>query len=387
MSVSHVGNWRNLYVNMIRVLLCGPPPSSKGGVTMWVQMVMEYINNHPSEEVEVELFPIERSASLTHLLPIHKRYYYAIKDYLRAYFSIDEKLKKSSYDVVHVLSSLGTGGIVRDWLFAKLAKSYGCDSIIHYHCGTMPKIMGHGGWQKKLVIKTIKTSRCAIVLDEASYQALLQQGIRNVVKIGNAYNPTIDDISKRGFKRFPDELLFVGHVVPEKGIYELLEATHDIPNIHVKCFGPENINYQNKLENYISTHPFLGTIEFFGLQAPEKIYEEMCKATLFVLPTYSEGFPLVIVEAMACGCPIVTTPVGAIPEMLGCEKECAGYLVPVKDASILRKQILECLDNKESIFKRAKMAQEKAQKKYSIEEVTKMLNEVWVNNRYNSKKH
>ncbi len=364
---------------MIKVLLCGPPPSTKGGVTMWVKLVMEYVEIHPFKEVELELFPIERSANLTHLLPGYKKYYYAIKDYLRAYFLIKKKMRSSNYDVIHILSSLNAGGIVRDWLFAKLANHNGTNSVIHYHCGTMPDIMLSDGWQKKLVLKTIKASRYAIVLDNASYQALSKQGITNVVKIGNAYNPTIDDITNRKIERLSNELLFVGHIVPEKGIFELLEATHNIRNINVKCFGPENLNLKNKLKDYISSHPFLGTIEFCGLQAPEKIYEEMCKATLFVLPTYTEGFPLVIVEAMACGCPIITTPVGAIQEMLACEKESAGYLVPVKDAKILREQIIECLNNKENRSRKARMAREKALKNYSIETVMDLLNNVWTN--------
>ena len=365
---------------MIKILLCGPPPSSKGGVTMWVKMVMEYTASHPLDDLSLELHPIERSVNLTNLLPASKKLYYASKDYLSAYFSIKKKLKNAHFNALHILSSLNAGGIVRDWLFSKLANSNGCDSILHYHCGTLPETLAQGGWQKKLVLKTIKKSRCAIVLDEKSYQALLQQGISNVVKIGNAYNPEIEKHVNKGYDRNTKELLFVGHVVPEKGIYELLEVTYDIPNIMVKCFGPENDSYQKVLNNFISSHPFLGSIEFCGLNAPEKIYEEMCKAALFVLPTYTEGFPLVIVEAMACGCPIVTTPVGAIPEMLtGSNGDSVGYLVPFKDSAALRKQIIACLEDKEDRYKKASMAQDKAKQNYSMGAITDLLYKVWTN--------
>jgi glycosyltransferase involved in cell wall biosynthesis len=58
---------------------------------------------------------------------------------------------------------------------------------------------------------------------------------------------------------------------------------------------------------------------------------------IFVLPTYTEGFPNVILECMASGCPIITTPVGAIPDMLqfGSTQAC-GACVDVKDVQGLK---------------------------------------------------
>ena len=95
------------------------------------------------------------------------------------------------------------------------------------------------------------------------------------------------------------------------------------------------------------------------------------------MPSYTEGFPYVIVEAMASGCPIITTPVGAIEEMLTHDNELTGYLVKPKEVAGLRNQIEYCLENSNKAIARAEKAKEKAYAEYSTSAIMNKFINLW----------
>lgn len=361
---------------MKKILLTGPPPSTKGGVTIWVKIVLDYLNNNTNNDVAITHLAIERSVSLTHLLPVYKRLYYSIKDYTKGMQDLIKSLKNDKFDKVHILSSLGIG-IIRDWLYVKIAKHYNAKAIVHYHCGTMSKHLSTSGWKKRLLLSTLKNSYKSIVLDKESYSAITSAGFNNAIKIGNSFNKEIESLKECEIKRNNNEILFVGHNIREKGIFELVEACSTIDNITLNIYGPQDETIHNELTTWINEHGFSGSINFMGRKPQNEIYAAMRKATLFVLPTYTEGFPYVIVEAMASGCPILTTPVGAIPEMLEQNDEFLGYLVNPKDMIGLRNQIKHCLENIDEARDKAYKAQTKAYSEFSTNAIMKQFFTLW----------
>lgn len=361
---------------MKNILLIGPPPSGKGGVTIWIKILLDYLKFNNINDIKVTHLAIERSVSLTHLLPAYKRLYYAIKDYTKGLCKLLIALKKSKYDKVHIVSSLGAG-VLRDWLYVSTINCFKAKSIVHYHCGTLPNTLAGEGFKKKLLANTLKKSYKSIVLDEDSYKTIKNYGLDNVVKIGNSFNQTIEEIAKTAIERKERTILFVGHNVREKGIFELIEACSSIENITLDIFGPQDSIIHNALHQWIKDNGFKGKINFKGLQPQVEIYKAMREATLFVLPTYTEGFPYVIVEAMANGCPIITTPVGAIEEMLTLDKELTGYLVKPKEVAGLRKQIEYCLENIEEAGIKAEKAKQKAYAEYSTSAIMSKFINLW----------
>jgi glycosyltransferase involved in cell wall biosynthesis len=80
-----------------------------------------------------------------------------------------------------------------------------------------------------------------------------------------------------------------------------------------------------------------------GAQPPAEVARWMAASDLVTLPSYSEGHPNVLVEALACGRPVVATPVGGIPEVVDAE---SGILVPARDAQALAVGLAQALDRR-----------------------------------------
>ena len=361
---------------MKKILLLGPPPGTQGGVTIWMKIVLDYLRSNSDKNLNVIHLPITRSVFLTHLLPFYKRLYYSIKDYAKGVWGMTKAYHKQKFDKVHIVSSAGEG-IIRDWFYTCVSRLHNVKPIVHFHCGTLPKVLENGGLLKWFLQSTIRMAYKVILLDEESYVAVKNAGYNNVLKIGNSFNSIIEDLESSSTERVKNEILFVGHVVREKGIFEFLEAVSGIENINVKIFGPQNEELQQEIEKYLSEAKVKGNIQFMGLQPSIEVYKAMRRANLFVLPTYSEGFPYVVVEAMASGCPIISTPVGAIEEMLTYNNEVQGFLVEPKNADSLRTKILYCLENDEDIHKKAINAKKKAYSEYSTEAIMNKFINLW----------
>jgi glycosyltransferase involved in cell wall biosynthesis len=98
-------------------------------------------------------------------------------------------------------------------------------------------------------------------------------------------------------------------------------------------------------------------------------------SSLFVLPSYSEGFPMVVLEAMAAGLPVVATRVGAIPDMV--EDNVNGFVVDVKSVNQLIEKIDFLLCHPETGTKMGLANQEKVEAHYSISQVSALFDEFY----------
>lgn len=359
-----------------KILFCAPSGSNNGGITIWSKNVINYFNSNDSD-VDFVHFKLDRSVSLTHLMPLYKRLFYAIKDYGLFPFKLFKTLNNKNYTVAHIASVGGWMGSIRDLLFVVICNVCNVKSIIHYHCGTIPNYAKINDWKWKLQNFVISKASKIIVLDVNSFETLRNIGYSHIYKVPN---PLPIELHERveSKNRADNSILFVGHIVPGKGIFEFLSAVKHLDNLDINIYGPQNDSVINKIKEEYQDDKFYKRIVFHGLQPSNEVYNKMREATLFVLPTYSEGFPLVIMEAMACGCPIITTPVGAIKEMLTYNGEVEGYLVPPRNVEKLKETIIYCLEHKNEISQKASMAQEKVYTTYTMEIVMRQLVNIWI---------
>lgn len=186
--------------------------------------------------------------------------------------------------------------------------------------------------------RLLRTSRIMVAVSKEAAenaQHTLPQDDRRIEIVWNG----VDD---QFFSPFPNHtadhnrLLFVGRLAPGKGLEDLLEAMklvverHPQANVSVAGNGP--------LKNRI-----MSRIERRGLQKHVRLLGHVCvrdrlrtlyqKAWALVLPSHHESLPTVMLEAMACGTPVIATHVGGIPDVI--TDRVNGLLVPPRSPGIL----------------------------------------------------
>jgi glycosyltransferase involved in cell wall biosynthesis len=148
------------------------------------------------------------------------------------------------------------------------------------------------------------------------------------------------DPTARGRRAVPDSerlVLFVGNLIPDKGVDVLLTAfdrLHGrslVDRLVVVGSGPSEESLRAQAQ---------GPVTFLGAVAHGELPSWMAAADVLVLPSRREGLGLVLLEAMACGTPCVASRVGGIPEILG---ERCGALVPPEDPEHLAEAIAQVL--------------------------------------------
>ncbi len=137
-------------------------------------------------------------------------------------------------------------------------------------------------------------------------------------------------------------VVYVGRLVPEKGLRELLEAMATLapqrPKLQLALVGEGPMRAE--LDAKVAADPTLH-VHLPGAQGPHEVARWMAASDLVTLPSYSEGHPNVLVEALACGRPVVATPVGGIPEVV--DADC-GLLVAARDPVALAAGLRDALE-------------------------------------------
>jgi glycosyltransferase involved in cell wall biosynthesis len=140
-----------------------------------------------------------------------------------------------------------------------------------------------------------------------------------------------------------EAVVYIGRMDVRKGLRELVQAAASLrtqrSRLHVYLVGegPD----RPEIEGAIQASDAAGYIHMLPGCAFDDVALWMAAADLVTLPSYMEGCPNVVLEALACGRPVVATHVGGIPEILSAE---CGRLVAPRDAASLATALAEVLD-------------------------------------------
>lgn len=363
-----------------KVLFCTPFEfSNGGGIPRCSHHIYDYYQKSGLDDVCLQILPMDRKRYMSGNDSFLKRVYSGVSEYLGIVKEIREKVKTERPDIVHIASSASLS-LFKDYLCVKMLKKMNIASIIHFHFGRIPEVIVKDGWEWRMIKKVAKYATRIIVIDQSSYDVLIRQGIKNVDYLPNALSPTTEILANRFsvLPRSENTILFVGHVIKTKGVYELIEACGEIPAIKLKILGLYHEKIKEDLIKSAYKYPKKNWIEFTGNLPAENVIKEMCQCTIFALPTYTEGFPNVILESMACACPIVTTKVGAIPEILDIKNgDNNGICISPQNVEDLRNAILHMLNNPKYAKFCGNNAKRRVTEMYSMHTIWRNMCNIW----------
>lgn len=368
----------------MKVLFCSPYSDAsnaiKGGINTWGRYITTYYNHYGRDQVELIPVSLDRTVFAATSRSLIGRIFSGCRDQIGPVRKAVRLMDLENPDVAHICTSVGLGAI-RDYLLVKAANKRGVKAVIHLHFGRIPTLVQQRNWEWKLLSKIIKMCNVSIVMNRPSENSLISEGFKNVTYLPNPLGMSIfDEIKKTDgkYQRVPRRLLYCGHVLKTKGIMELIEGCSHIPGIELRIVGKCMTEIKNELLSFAKKMvDDISWLNFVGELAHEEVIREFYQADLFVFPSYSEGFPNVILEAMACGCPIVSSDVGAIPEMLDICGDACGICFKPQSAVEVKKAI-ECILFNESLKQSfSQKAKKRVNEMYSMPQVWQQLVGIW----------
>ena len=161
----------------------------------------------------------------------------------------------------------------------------------------------------------------------------------------------------------------ISRLIRDKGVVEYLEAAKEVkaeyPNIRFLLVGPYDSNPSALREEDLKPYIDEEVVEYFGEQSDVIPYLAQC--SVYVLPSYREGTPKTVLEAMACFRAVITT------DAPGCRETVVdgenGYLVSVKDVASLIEKMKYLIENPEKIEEMAKNGRRIVEQKFDVKKV------------------
>lgn len=169
----------------------------------------------------------------------------------------------------------------------------------------------------------------------------------------------------------PDRISFlcISRLIRDKGVCEYLDAAREIhrrhPEVHCVLVGPFDTNPSAIQPEHLQPYLDDGSVAYVGEQ--KDVYPFLQNCTAYVLPSYHEGTPKTVLEAMASGRPTITTDAPGCRETV--ENGVNGYLVPVKDVGAIVEAMEKIIALPDITAEMAKNARRIAEEKYDVNKV------------------
>ena len=249
-------------------------------------------------------------------------------------------------DIAYFTITPSGGAFYRDCLFVLILKIFRTRTVYHLR-GLGVKKGSQKNFFAKLLYKFAFRNVFVICLGRVQFADIAGLPYKKHFVVANGIkeevNPEWISFNKNG----KPLLLFLSNFVRSKGVFEFLEALKKLKqrktNFEALLVGDIFDIPLNEIENYIQNNDLDDTVKISGPRYNADKYKTIGSCNIFVMPTYFELFPGVVLEAMQCGKAIVSTTTGAIPEII--DDGVNGLLVEPKNIDQLVEKIQYLIEN------------------------------------------
>ena len=341
-------------MDKVRVLMVGNDQTVKGGITSVISQILNYDWN--ANGVEMSFIPTY----------IETNNIKKIAFFIKAYYKRKAKLKNNRVDLIHIHMSY-KGSFFRKYAIHKLCKKYNIPDIIHLHGSEFNKWFNESSSSKKAKIKILLREASAFIVLGQKWNEIIKQiePNTNTIVVSNSVHIPVKTT------KWKDQfyVIFLGVLIKRKGVEDLLnaikilETSKKVINTHfiIVGTGPEEENLKSQC-NKLQLDKI---VDFVGWVNGEEKLNLIKESQMLVLPSYNEGLPIAILEAISYGLPVVATNVGDISAAVR-DKE-NGFLVEVGNEQQLADRIEKIISNKNLYEKMSIKSREIAESEFSDE--------------------
>lgn len=320
----------------MKVLMLGPGRKVKGGIS---SVVNNYYEAGIDKLVNLKYLSTMLDGSIVLKL------FTAFAAYVKFFFTIHK------YDLIHVHMA-SRASFYRKSGFIHISKKLNKKIVIHMHGGGFEKFYKSECSKKKqaYIQKTLNHADRIIVLSK-SWEKFFKEIVKESGKLLVFYNTVPVNQVEKNYNNV--ELLFLGSICKEKGIYDVLEVLPDIiKKYQTVKFYIGGDGEKDKLTTTIQQMKLQDNVKYLGWITGKEKERYLQHSTIYLLPSYFEGLPISLLEAMSFKCAVIATNVGGIPEVInhkdngllffpGDKVKLKEYLLMLVENSELRKSIAE----------------------------------------------
>lgn len=312
----------------MNILMIGPSRNLQGGVAT-------VVNNYFNSDLAID-FNITYVSTVEKNGKIHK-----IKSAVRAYVIVIYNILFKKIDIVHIhLASRGS--FYRKRFIISLTKIFNKKVIVHLHGAEFNEFyhIESNSKQREKISKTLNKADIVIALSNKWKCDLEKITNSKIIILHNSVKCSDKNLYNTNSKN----IIFLGRLDKRKGALDIIEISKNIfnkfPNYKLLLCGDGDID---QIKNLIDRKNISENIKVLGWISGVEKERIMKDAVINLLPSYNEGLPMSILEAMGHGIPTIASNVGGIPDVI--EENINGFLVNPGDKKMLEERISEILLN------------------------------------------
>lgn len=350
--------------NNTKILMCGNHNSNKGGMTTVINQILD--KDWKEEHIQIKFIPTYYRGNK--ILTIA---FFAL-GYLRVFFA----LLFYKPDVFYTHMSV-RGSYTRTKALQKLSRRFSIPIVVHLHGSEFEDWYNNESADRKKEISSFISNCDAFIVLGQKWERFVKEisPSANIRQIHNCISVPSTTVS---WDENEIRFLFLGVLIPRKGVKDLLKAIKHLDEQHAidQCVfdiggtGSE----EEQLRKYVDDNALSKKVNFLGWVAGDAKNKVIEKSSVFVLPSYNEGLPVAILEAMSYGLPVISTNVGDIADAV--RDDVNGYLIEPGDIDGLANAILKTID-KDKWDRLSKNSKYIAEKEFDIEQFYGALVSVW----------